>query len=290
LLAIKFRHLATLVVLAEEASFNRAAQRLGFVQSAVSQQIAALERAVGQRLLERSRGPGRVRLTAAGEELCERAYGILWELAGIRGTIERRARSAGQILRIGVESGAHLPLGFRAASSALALSGVQIDEDRMRIERVVDDSLHFAVVDARIGLGALGRRMLLADRYVLLVLSRGDSPSIRVKGPEDLLDLELLAGADRIVPGAGVVCLVRGELGYRVAVDRVASDGGAAVVPGMFAEAGGTAVNAIPLDGVLAPRVLALCWRPDRSAAQHAGVVASAIRDGWLRRRARPPV
>src|SRR5205809_289204 len=68
-LGIELRHLAALEAVAEEASFNRGASRLGYTQSAISQQIAALERAVGQRLIERPGGPSRVALTPAGHLL-----------------------------------------------------------------------------------------------------------------------------------------------------------------------------------------------------------------------------
>ena len=45
---IEVRHLAALLALAEEASFHRAARRLGYSQPAVSQQLRELERILSQ--------------------------------------------------------------------------------------------------------------------------------------------------------------------------------------------------------------------------------------------------
>jgi DNA-binding transcriptional LysR family regulator len=54
-----------------------AADRLGFTQSAISQQIAILERRIGHRLIERSKGRRSVALTEAGEVLLAHARAIL---------------------------------------------------------------------------------------------------------------------------------------------------------------------------------------------------------------------
>src|SRR3954469_18909995 len=69
------RRLRVLREVAVCGSFSAAAEALHFTQSAVSQQIAALEREAGTQLVERSaRG---VRLTEAGEALVCHADAIL---------------------------------------------------------------------------------------------------------------------------------------------------------------------------------------------------------------------
>ena len=85
------RHLAALRAVAEEGTFGRAAARLGFTQSAVSQQIATLERLVGEPLFDRPGGPRAVTLTAAGRLLLPHAVSVLErvraaeaDLAGLR--------------------------------------------------------------------------------------------------------------------------------------------------------------------------------------------------------------
>ncbi len=78
---VELRHLVALRSVAAERSFGRAAARLGYTQSAVSQQIAALERAVGEVLFERPGGPKPVTLTPAGELLLAHAEAILDRVA-----------------------------------------------------------------------------------------------------------------------------------------------------------------------------------------------------------------
>ena len=68
------RRLLTFGAVARQRSFSRAADDLSLTQSAVSQQVAALERQVGARLLRRSRGG--VELTPVGEHLLAHATAL----------------------------------------------------------------------------------------------------------------------------------------------------------------------------------------------------------------------
>ncbi|WP_345178757.1 LysR family transcriptional regulator [Streptomyces lavendulae] len=70
--------LRVLRAVAEQGTFTAAAASLGYTQSAVSRQIASVERAAGATLLERRRDG--VRLTAAGRVVMRRATLVLDEI------------------------------------------------------------------------------------------------------------------------------------------------------------------------------------------------------------------
>ncbi|MFK0200318.1 LysR family transcriptional regulator [Streptomyces lavendulae] len=70
--------LRVLRAVAEQGTFTAAAASLGYTQSAVSRQIASVERAAGATLLERRRDG--VRLTAAGRVVMRRATVVLNEI------------------------------------------------------------------------------------------------------------------------------------------------------------------------------------------------------------------
>ncbi len=78
---VELRHLAALRAVADQGAIARAAASLGFTQSAVSQQIAALERAVGTAVVDRPGGPRPVELTPAGRLLLGHAEAVLDRLA-----------------------------------------------------------------------------------------------------------------------------------------------------------------------------------------------------------------
>lgn len=64
---MELRHLPTMVAIAEEGTFGRVASRLGYPQSSVSQQLAALEKAFGGAVFDRPGGPRPVRITPLDE-------------------------------------------------------------------------------------------------------------------------------------------------------------------------------------------------------------------------------
>src|SRR3954452_25455889 len=92
------RRMRVLREVAVQGSFSAAAEALSFTQSAVSQQIAALEREAGTVLVQRNaRG---VRLTEAGEALVRHADAVLARLAEAEAELEAIAGLRGGRLRM----------------------------------------------------------------------------------------------------------------------------------------------------------------------------------------------
>src|SRR5579875_3025468 len=77
---VELRYLSALEAIGRTHSFAAAARELGYTQSAISQQIARLEDAVGQRLVERPGGPRPVALSEAGTLLLRHADAIVAQL------------------------------------------------------------------------------------------------------------------------------------------------------------------------------------------------------------------
>lgn len=96
---IDVRRLRVLSEVAGQRSFSGAAVALRLTQSAVSQHVAALEREVGQPLVERGTRP--VELTEAGYALTRHATGIFARLDGAEQELEEIARRRHGRLRFG---------------------------------------------------------------------------------------------------------------------------------------------------------------------------------------------
>src|SRR5439155_4047 len=100
-LGVELRHLAALEAVATEGTFGRAAEKLGYTQSAVSQQIATLERIVGERLVERPGGPRPVTLTEAGRILLGHAESIVARLQAAQADLAALASGEAGSLHVG---------------------------------------------------------------------------------------------------------------------------------------------------------------------------------------------
>src|SRR5215207_2478321 len=99
--SLELRHLLALVAVAETGTFSAAAERLGYTQSAVSQQIGTLERIVDAPLFERPGGRRPVRLTPAGEMLLTHARAVLARVSSAAADLRALASGQQGELRVG---------------------------------------------------------------------------------------------------------------------------------------------------------------------------------------------
>lgn len=144
---IEIRHLAALRAVAEEGSFGRAADRLGFSQSAVSQQIAGLERAVGEPVFDRLGGPRKAEMTPAGRLVLKHAESILARLDLAGQELDKlRAGTSGRLV-IGTFQSISVKLLpsvlslVRKETPELDIRLVESDDNEELIQRLADDEL-----------------------------------------------------------------------------------------------------------------------------------------------------
>ncbi|WP_410643464.1 LysR family transcriptional regulator [Amycolatopsis sp. lyj-346] len=93
----ELRHLRTMAAIADEGTFGQAAARLGYTQSSVSQQIAALEKAVGGPVFDRPGGPRPVRITRLGEVVLAHGRELLAKAETLTDAVDRFRAGHGRI-------------------------------------------------------------------------------------------------------------------------------------------------------------------------------------------------
>jgi DNA-binding transcriptional LysR family regulator len=141
----ELRHLATLIAVADEGSFGRAAGKLGFTQSSVSQQIAVLEKAAGGALFDRPGGPKPVRLTPLGAVLLSHGRDLLQRADAMTAAVDRFRAGDGRI-DIGTfqtVSNLLLPTVIRELREAHPSCEIRLFEEEVALPDVSDLDLMF---------------------------------------------------------------------------------------------------------------------------------------------------
>ncbi|MEV4756095.1 LysR family transcriptional regulator [Micromonospora sp. NPDC049559] len=254
------RRLVVLREIERCGSFTAAARSLGYSQSAVSQQIAALERETATTLVRRRRG--QVGLTDAGRALVVRTENILAELAAAQADL--RALAAGQagVLRLAMFATAAATFVPDAAARLRArCPGVEL-----RLELIeLPDEATAAVTAGEVDLALLvqpGDRRS-RDRPGLSTQHLFDDPLLAVlpadhpHATRDHVDLADLADEPWLVPGgpgcpdAALLLRACRAAGFepRPAVDLTTDDYGA--VRAMAAA--GLGVSVLPRLALLSP-------------------------------------
>ena len=294
-LGVELRHFAALDAVAREGSFGRAAERLGYTQSAVSQQIATLEKIVGEKLLERPGGPRAVSLTEAGTLLLRHAEAIVARLDAARADIAALHAGETGALRVGTYQsiGAHvLPTvmrRFRTDWPGIELGLSEPATDPELFTAIESGGLDLAFCSAPLADGPFEGLELMSDPYVLLV--PGDSQlASRTSASLDDLGEHVLIGANTCASGMFVEADLR-DRGYDVDYSFRSDDNG--TVQGLVAAGFGVAL--VPLLAVAAPsdervrvlrlvpkvprRSIAVVWHRDRHRSPAARAFVEIARE-----------
>jgi DNA-binding transcriptional LysR family regulator len=292
-MALEMRHLAALSEIASQRSFGRAADNLGYTQSAVSSQVATLERIVGRRLLKRTRGNQVVEPTPAGELLLRHGEAIADELRRARETIAALAVGQAGRIRVGIyQSVGRLLVPPVVQAFAQDAPGVTVELAEQRGDNPVaalldEGSLDVAFTVFPVRSSQLHAAPLHRDDYRLLV-PRGHPLAVGAPVPLHALAGErliLLAhcpsreGMERrlALDGVEIADALRIDDGPTVAA-LVAAGIGVAIVPALTV-APSPALVEVALDPPLPPRIVALAWQQGRlsPAAQRFVTVARGV-------------
>jgi DNA-binding transcriptional LysR family regulator len=279
-LGVELRHLAALQALAQEGTFGRAAQRLGYTQSAVSQQIAALERAVGERLVERPGGPRPVTLTEAGRLLLLHADAIVARLKAAQADMAALSEGAAGTLRVGTFQS----VGARVLPAVMARFAAEWPDIEIQLRESAHDDelatwvergeLDLAFVMLPIDLEPLETVQLLRDPYVLVVrpdspfARRGRVPTLRELASERLIGYRDCRSSDQVeaqLRASGVEPNFVFRSDDNGTIQGLAGAGvGIALMPRLTVEPGDETTRVVELGARMVPRLIAIAWHRDR--------------------------
>jgi molybdate transport repressor ModE-like protein len=178
--ALELRQLAALQAVAREGSFDAAARVLDETDRAVSAQIAALERIVGDRLVERELGTKRPRLTPVGRVVLFHADAMLAQARVAASEVGSRPATSGQTVRLAIAEDA-APFLLPRLLARLGDKKITLDVCNVGAVQatawVQEGRVDVAIAPAPPEAGELVVRDLLDDPYVLVLRSDADEPA-----------------------------------------------------------------------------------------------------------------
>lgn len=187
------RRLETLLAVADEEHFGRAAERMFLSKAAVTEHVKQLERELGVTLLDRAP----VRLTPAGHRLARHARSLLAAAETARADVTDAATGAPGTLRVGVMGHGSAELtpavvqAFRTAHPEIDLRLVALDFTE-HVSALLEHRVDIAFVrpapdDERVEVD-----VLTTERRIVVVPARwevADAPQLRLA---DVLDLPFI--------------------------------------------------------------------------------------------------
>jgi DNA-binding transcriptional LysR family regulator len=279
-LGLELRHLIALKAISEHGTFGRAATQLGYTQSAISQQIATLERIVGQRLIDRPGGPRPVSLTEAGELLLRHAEAIAARLQAAQADLAALDAGDAGPLRIGSYQsvGAKVLPGllreFTEQWPKVEVTLRESSDDEELVLLVESGELDLSFVVLPLGPGPYETAELFRDPYVLVVptgsplAGRDRPPSLRELVEHPLISYRTCRTTQRVEDrlrqsGRDPHIVFRSDDNGTVQ-GLVAAGVGIAIMPRLTVDETDAAIEVVDLGDRVPPRLIAMAWHRDR--------------------------
>ena len=274
---LDLQHLAVFEAIAETRSLWKAADRLDLSPSTVSQHLSSLEKIVGQRLVERTRGSRRVALTEAGQLFLRHAKTILAHVRAAQADLEAFATGTNGSLKVGI----YQSIGSRVLPRLLPrfvrrwpAIEVQLVEglpDSALLMMLVAGELDLTFTTFPVKPGPIQAVRLLEDPYVLALSAEAPlASSRRPVTVSELRDYKLLGVAtcqaeldERFKTLAVQPTVWFPSSDNAVIQSLVASGVGAAIGPLMTFDPADKRIRLRALQE-LRPRMLGLAWHAER--------------------------
>jgi DNA-binding transcriptional LysR family regulator len=291
---LEVRHIAALRAIAEQGTFAGAAAQLGYTQSAISQQVAALERITGQTLLERVKGRKPLGLTEPGRLVLRHGEAILARVQAVQADLQALSDGAAGPLRVGTypSVGVHilpelLPR-FAEACPELEVQLRESNSDRELLTWIEQGELDLTFCMLPLEDGPFEALELLRDPWLMVVPA--SSPLIR-NGSDNQQELPLLQRllCFRTCPNLTEIEALLRQWGLEPVVvfrsddnatlqSLVAARVGAAFMPCLTIDPRDPRTVFVDVREQLPPRRVGIAWHRDRhrSAASHAFVEAAS--------------
>ncbi len=282
-IGLELRHLTALQAIAEEGSFKGAAARLGYTPSAISQQIATLERIVGTRVIARELGRATIGLTDAGEVLLHHMTAIERRLSDARTDLEALTKGVAGTLRVGVWES----VGARLLPGVLRRFGTMLPEVSVDVTDAAEDllllrALEKGLLDVCFGVlpippGPFETRTVLSDPWVLVTRagSKEEARSRLASLTTGTLPLLCYRSARALEPalrhlhreGMELDVVLRSD--YNAVLQELAAAGlGVALLPRLAVDLDDPRTTVIEVDSIVPPREIAVIWHRDRTASE----------------------
>ncbi|MGH9185963.1 MAG: LysR family transcriptional regulator [Acidimicrobiales bacterium] len=300
---VELRHLLALLAVADEGTFSAAAERLGYTQSAVSQQVGALERIVGASLFDRPGGPRPVRLTEAGDALVTHARAVLARLKTAEADLRALATGEQGVLRVGTLQS----IGTKVLPAVLRRSmsehpGVEIvlreSHDPLELLRLVEEGdLDITFSPLPVAGGPYETRWVLDDPFVFVAAADAPEAGQGRIALTDIVDLPLIGTRNSICLRSIEECFrgLGAEPRFVFNSDDnptiqgcIAAGLAYGLLPVLTVDEADRSVRVLSVDPAPEPRRIGLVWHAERRPppAQQAFVdavtaVCAALNDRW---------